>query len=51
MGDGLVLTVEPFLFLGAELAEDGDDPWTLYSEPRGLTVHMSTPSLPHPTDR
>ncbi|QCK86528.1 type I methionyl aminopeptidase [Phreatobacter aquaticus] len=36
--EGLVFTVEPFLSLGAELAEDGDDPWTLYSEPRALTV-------------
>ncbi|TDR90466.1 type I methionyl aminopeptidase [Enterovirga rhinocerotis] len=38
MEDGLVFTVEPFLSLGAEFAEDGDDPWTLYSEPRALTV-------------
>jgi methionyl aminopeptidase len=38
MSDGLVFTVEPFLSLGAEFAEDGDDPWTLYSEPRALTV-------------
>ncbi|MDX6807033.1 type I methionyl aminopeptidase [Terrihabitans rhizophilus] len=38
MTDGLVFTVEPFLSLGAEFAEDGDDPWTLYSEPRALTV-------------
>ena len=38
MGEGLVLTVEPFLSLGAEFAEDGDDPWTLYSRPRALTV-------------
>ena len=38
MGDGLVFTVEPFLSLGAEFAEDGDDPWTLYSQPRALTV-------------
>jgi methionyl aminopeptidase len=38
MTDGLVFTVEPFLSLGAEFAEDGDDPWTLYSEPRDLTV-------------
>ncbi|MEE7455473.1 type I methionyl aminopeptidase [Methylorubrum populi] len=38
MADGLVLTVEPFLSLGADFAEDGDDPWTLYSRPRALTV-------------
>ncbi|GEP05850.1 type I methionyl aminopeptidase [Methylobacterium oxalidis] len=38
IGAGLVLTVEPFLSLGAEFAEDGDDPWTLYSRPRAHTV-------------
>jgi methionyl aminopeptidase len=38
MSEGLVFTVEPFLSLGAEWAESGDDPWTLYSEPRALTV-------------
>jgi methionyl aminopeptidase len=38
MADGLVFTVEPFLSLGAEFAEDGDDPWILYSQPRALTV-------------
>ena len=38
MADGMVFTVEPFLSLGAEIAEDGDDPWTLYSQPRALTV-------------
>ncbi|GJD54643.1 type I methionyl aminopeptidase [Methylobacterium dankookense] len=38
MGEGLVFTVEPFLSLGADFAEDGDDPWTLYSRPRALTV-------------
>ncbi|GBU19089.1 MULTISPECIES: type I methionyl aminopeptidase [Methylobacterium] len=38
MGEGLVFTVEPFLSLGATFAEDGDDPWTLYSRPRALTV-------------
>ena len=38
--EGLVFTVEPFLSLGADWAEDGGngDPWTLYSEPRALTV-------------
>lgn len=38
MGDGLVFTVEPFLSLGAEWADDGDDDWTLYSNPRAPTV-------------
>jgi methionyl aminopeptidase len=38
MGDGLVFTVEPFLSLGADFAEDGSDPWTLYSRPRAPTV-------------
>jgi methionyl aminopeptidase len=39
MNDGLVFTVEPFLSLGAEWAENGeDDDWTLYSEPRAPTV-------------
>ena len=38
MDDGLVFTIEPFLSLGAEFADDGDDPWTLYSQPRAPTV-------------
>ncbi len=38
MTDGLVFTVEPFLSLGADWAESGDDPWTLYGQPRALTV-------------
>lgn len=39
MTEGLVFTVEPFLSLGAEFAQDGDDdPWTLYSQPRAPTV-------------
>ena len=38
MADGLVFTIEPFLSLGAEFADDGDDPWTLYSLPRAPTV-------------
>ena len=38
MQDGLVLTVEPFLSLAATFARDGGDPWTLYSEPKALTV-------------
>ena len=38
MSEGLVFTVEPFLSLGAEWAQDGDDPWTLYSSPEAPTV-------------
>jgi methionyl aminopeptidase len=39
MPKGLVFTVEPFLSLGADWAEhEGDDRWTLYSEPRAPTV-------------
>lgn len=38
MHEGLVFTVEPFLSLGAEWAEDGDDAWTLFSKPRAPTV-------------
>jgi len=38
MMDGMVFTVEPFLSLGAQWAENGDDAWTLYSEPRAPTV-------------
>jgi methionyl aminopeptidase len=38
MTDGLVFTIEPFLSLGAEWATGGDDPWTLYSDPRAPTV-------------
>jgi methionyl aminopeptidase len=38
MTDGMVFTVEPFLSLGAQWAEGGDDEWTLYSEPRAPTV-------------
>ncbi|MGO4524461.1 type I methionyl aminopeptidase [Microvirga sp. 2MCAF35] len=38
MNDGLVFTVEPFLSLGANWATDGDDEWTLLSEPRAPTV-------------
>lgn len=40
MDDGLVFTIEPFLSLGGEWATDGDDPWTLFSEPRALTVQF-----------
>lgn len=38
MSEGLVFTVEPFLSLGADFAENGDDPWTLYSQPSAPTV-------------
>lgn len=41
MNEGLVFTVEPFLSLGAEWAEDGGeagDEWTLFSSPRAPTV-------------
>jgi methionyl aminopeptidase len=40
LDEGLVLTVEPFLSLGANWAEDGGngDPWTLYSDPKAPTV-------------
>ena len=39
MTNGLVFTVEPFLSLGADWAEQGDnDRWTLYSEPCAPTV-------------
>lgn len=40
MEEGLVFTVEPFLSLGGLWAEDGDDPWTLYSEPKAPTVQF-----------
>ncbi len=38
IGKGMVLTIEPFLSTGAEWAADGDDGWTLYSEPRAAVV-------------
>lgn len=38
MHDGLVFTIEPFLSLGAVEALHGKGDWTLYSEPRALTV-------------
>ena len=41
MNEGLVFTVEPFLSLGAEWADDGGeggDGWTLFSSPRAPTV-------------
>jgi methionyl aminopeptidase len=38
MQKGMVFTIEPFLSLGANWAEGGDDPWTLYGDPRAPTV-------------
>jgi methionyl aminopeptidase len=38
MQKGQVFTIEPFLSLGANWAEGGDDAWTLYGEPRAPTV-------------
>lgn len=40
IADGLVFTVEPFLSLGAQLAEErsSSDPWTLVSVPRAPSV-------------
>ena len=38
MNEGLVFTIEPFLSLGAQWADDGDDGWTLFSGPRAPTV-------------
>ena len=38
IGDGLVFTVEPFLSLGANWADEGNDEWTLVSSPRAPTV-------------
>ncbi|WP_323041628.1 type I methionyl aminopeptidase [Gemmobacter sp.] len=35
---GLVLTVEPFLSTGGQWAEQGDDGWTLYTEPSAPAV-------------
>ena len=40
MEEGLVFTIEPFLSLGGIWAEDGDDPWTLYSDPKAPTVQF-----------
>ncbi|TYC63635.1 type I methionyl aminopeptidase [Rhodobacterales bacterium] len=36
--EGQVLTVEPFLSLGAQWAVEGDDGWTLYGDPAGPVV-------------
>jgi len=38
INDGLVFTIEPFLSIGADWARGGNDPWTLFSEPRAPTV-------------
>lgn len=38
MTEGLVFTIEPFLSMGGEWAENGNDDWTLFSEPRAPTV-------------
>lgn len=41
MQEGQVFTIEPFLSLGAVFADDGEtDSWTLYGEPRALTVQF-----------
>lgn len=37
---GLVLTVEPFLSRGGLWAEEGDDGWTLYSDPAAPVVQF-----------
>jgi methionyl aminopeptidase len=53
MEEGLVFTIEPFLSLGADWAEDGSngDTWTLYSDPKAPTVQyehtlVATPNGP-----
>ena len=38
IGKGLVLTVEPFLSTGGHWAVDGEDEWTLYSQPQAQVV-------------
>ena len=38
IAEGQVFTIEPFLSLGANWAENGDDPWTLLADPKALTV-------------
>lgn len=40
IGKGMVMTVEPFLSRGGLWAADGDDGWTLYSEPYAPTVQF-----------
>ena len=41
MEEGQVFTIEPFLSLGANFAEDGEkDNWTLFSSPKALTVQF-----------
>jgi methionyl aminopeptidase len=49
MTKGLVFTVEPFLSLGAEWAEDGEDPWTLLSAPSAPTVQYEHTVVAMPT--
>lgn len=36
----MVITIEPFLSTGAQLAEDGSDGWTLLTHPRFLTAQF-----------
>ena len=39
INEGLVFTIEPFLSMGAQFADTGDDDvWTLFSEPLAPTV-------------
>ena len=40
MRDGLVFTIEPFLSLGADMAAETGDGWTLVSTPRAPTVQF-----------
>lgn len=40
IGKGMVMTVEPFLSRGGLWASDGEDGWTLYSEPYAPTVQF-----------
>ncbi|MGV7033406.1 type I methionyl aminopeptidase [Methylobacterium symbioticum] len=38
INEGLVFTIEPFLSMGSEFAESGDDGWTLLGDPKTPTV-------------
>ncbi|TXD37209.1 type I methionyl aminopeptidase [Lujinxingia vulgaris] len=38
--EGMVLTLEPFLAMGAKEVEDSDDGWTLLTENRGLVAQF-----------
>ena len=40
MHEGLVFTIEPFLSLGADIAAETGDGWTLVSTPRAPTVQF-----------